>query len=120
MRWIDCQGAVECDSVHTGLHQVCRAAGTQRRTDSALAQTFATGWRTMDRTISTSTQSAPAPAASVSGPPAIPFSRYLLFGVPAIVGCAGDLGTKGLVFPVAEIGPGNLFWLGERHGRCQL
>jgi len=56
----------------------------------------------------------------VSAPPAIPFSRFLLFGVPAIVGCAADLATKAWCFSSPQLRAGNIFWLWEGHVGVQL
>jgi signal peptidase II len=49
-----------------------------------------------------------------------PRSRYLLFVVPAILGCAADLATKAWVFSVPELRAGEVYWLWTGHVGIQL
>jgi len=74
----------------------------------------------MDRTISMSAQSAPATASPLSGAPAIPFSRYFLFGVPALLGCSADLATKSWCFSSPSLRAGDIYWLWDNHVGVQL
>ncbi len=49
-----------------------------------------------------------------------PRSRYLLFLVPAILGCVADLATKAWVFSVPELRAGDVCWLWTGHVGIQL
>ncbi|MEX0611053.1 MAG: signal peptidase II [Pirellulales bacterium] len=50
----------------------------------------------------------------------IPGSRYVLFAVPAIVGCAADLATKAWFFASPALRAGEIFWLWAGHVGIQL
>jgi signal peptidase II len=49
-----------------------------------------------------------------------PSSRYLLFALPAVIGCAADLATKAWVFSVPQLRNGEVFWLWTGHVGIQL
>jgi signal peptidase II len=74
----------------------------------------------MDRTISMSAQSAPAKLSPLGCASAIPFSRYFLFGVPALIGFATDLATKAWCFSSPHLRDGGIYWLWEGHIGIQL
>lgn len=50
----------------------------------------------------------------------IPHSRYLLFAIPAIVGCAADLATKSWFFADPALRAGDIYWLWTGHVGIQL
>src|SRR3954467_13651015 len=73
----------------------------------------------MDRTISITAQAAPA-STTAPGAPAIAFSRYWLFGLPAVLGFTLDLATKAWCFQSANLRAGGIYWLWEDHVGIQL
>lgn len=50
----------------------------------------------------------------------IPSSRYLLFALPALLGCAADLGTKSWFFSWPDLRAGQVYWLWPGHIGVQL
>jgi len=50
----------------------------------------------------------------------IPPNRYLLFALPAVVGCAADLATKAWFFASPTLRAGNIDWLWTGHVGIQL
>ena len=51
---------------------------------------------------------------------ALPRSRYALFLVPAVVGCAADLATKTWMFSWPELRAGGVYWLWDGRAGFQL
>ncbi len=52
--------------------------------------------------------------------PPFPRSRYALYALPAIVGCAADLITKAWFFSWPELRQGHVYWLWQEHVGIQL
>ena len=52
--------------------------------------------------------------------PAVPWSRYVLFGAIAAAGFAADIATKAWVFSWPELAGGNVYWLWPGHAGFQL
>jgi signal peptidase II len=50
----------------------------------------------------------------------VPPKRYLLFAVPAILGCAADLATKAWFFSWPQLRAGHVYWLWPEYAGIQL
>src|SRR4051794_30933355 len=74
----------------------------------------------MDRTTSMTAPSAQASSRSTGDAQTIPFSRYWLFGLPAVLGLAVDLATKAWCFSSPNLRAGDIYWLWEGHVGIQL
>lgn len=61
-----------------------------------------------------------AGCAKLSSMASFPRSRYVLFALPAVLGCAADLITKAWVFSLPELRAGEILWLWTGHVGIQL
>jgi signal peptidase II len=73
----------------------------------------------MDRLISMNSELA-RDARSIMDTATVPRSRYTLFALIAILGCAADLATKAWCFSASQLRAGEIIWLWHGHVGIQL
>jgi signal peptidase II len=62
----------------------------------------------------------PAPSTTIATSAAVPRSRFVLFIIIAVVGCAADLLTKAWCFSTPGLRAGQIYWLWQGHIGIQL